>query len=902
MEDCRDVTQDRRASCLIARGERLLRVGRVDEAQTNIDDALAVAPYSSDAKALSSIISLVKNDKADALRLAEEAVDTNSSSAPAWLALSYAQQADFKLEAALASAKRAAELTPLSALAFARVAELQLSLGWIREAEKSAKQAVAANPSEGRAYMILGFTHLAQINVQDAHEDFEKAIGLDSTDPLARLGLGLAIIRVGKLVEGREQIEIAVALDPTNSLLRSYVGKAYYDEKEGARDRLAGVQFELAKTYDRLDPTPWFYDAIRKQTDNRAGESLSDLQRSIELNDDRAVYRSRLLLDQDSASRSVGLARIYTDVGFGQLALAEGVKSLTSDPGSYSAHRFLADSYASIPRFDAARVSELLQSQLLQPATASALQPQLGEGGLLILDRAGPPVASFQEFNPLFERDRFTAYASGVAGNKGTFGDELLLSAQKQGNLFSVGQFHYQTDGFRENDDLKQDIYTAFVQKDVSYQSSLQAEFRSSRTNRGDVVQNFDSNSFSTTSRVHLDTQTGRLGARHSLDAQSTFLASVTLGDLHGSSNDQTVDNSLGIPLFIQTNTTGDSHVANGELQYLFRSDLFTLTAGGGYYDESFNNMIGAKVTLEDGTLLTDVVGVDDSAIRHENAYLYSNINVDPHATLILGISGDSFKDSNIISTEQLNPKFGLVFRPGAETTLRLAAFRYLKRSLAASATLEPTQVAGFNQIFDDVNGTDSKTVGAGLDQTLSKNLFAGVQLMARNLTVPLAPAIGIDQPASSEHWRERLYRAYASWLVTPALAFNTQINYERQERDFPSGVPSEFLSSIETLLAPLTFTYRDSGGFFAQIRATYVTQTVEYPATTGTTSESDRFWLADASLGYRLPRRLGIISLNATNLFDRSFRFQDTSLNGAPRPPLFWQGRLVFASFTLAL
>ena len=112
--------------------ERLLRAGRVGEAQNNISEALAVAPYNSDARALSSIISLVKNDKAAALRLAKEAVEASPESAPAWLALSYAQQADFKLEAALTSAKRALDLTLSSALAFARVAELQLSLGWTK--------------------------------------------------------------------------------------------------------------------------------------------------------------------------------------------------------------------------------------------------------------------------------------------------------------------------------------------------------------------------------------------------------------------------------------------------------------------------------------------------------------------------------------------------------------------------------------------------------------------------------------------------------------------------------------------------------------------------------------------------------------------------------------------------
>jgi hypothetical protein len=41
-------------------------------------------------------------------------------------------------------------------------------------------------------------------------------------------------------------------------------------------------------------------------------------------------------------------------------------------------------------------------------------------------------------------------------------------------------------------------------------------------------------------------------------------------------------------------------------------------------------------------------------------------------------------------------------------TTLRAAAFRVLKRTLITDQTLEPTQVAGFNQFFDDANLTEA--------------------------------------------------------------------------------------------------------------------------------------------------------------------------------------------------
>ena len=107
----------------------------------------------------------------------------------------------------------------------------------------------------------------------------------------------------------------------TARLIRSYLGKAYYEEK---RPELDGREYAIAKELDPNDPTPWFYDAIRKQTINQPVEALHDLQTAIELNDNRAVYRSKLMLDSDLAARSASLARIYSDLGFQQRALVEG--------------------------------------------------------------------------------------------------------------------------------------------------------------------------------------------------------------------------------------------------------------------------------------------------------------------------------------------------------------------------------------------------------------------------------------------------------------------------------------------------------------------------------------------------------------------------------------------------
>ncbi len=426
------------------------------EAQDHISRVLQKDPTNSDGRALQAIIAVVNNDREQALNLASQAQQSAPRSAAVGLALSYAQQAHFDIEGALATLKKTAEFNPGNGEVKARLSEMLLSVGQSAEALSTAHEAVKLDPASGRAQTVLGYALLTRIEIEQAEQAFRQAISLDPVLPLARLGLGLALIRSGKLAEGRAEIEIAAALDPGKSLIRSYLGKAYFDEKRDAQSRR---QYDIAKELDPSDPTPWFYDAIRKQTINRPVEALHDLRKSIELNDNRAVYRSRLLLDADLAARSASLASIYSDLGFQQRAVVEGLKSVNTDPTNYSAHRFLADSYSALPRHEIARVSELLQSQLLQPLNVTPVQPQLAESNLFIQEGAGPAQASFNEFNPLFLRNRIAFQASGVAGSNDILGDEIALSGVQDKFSYSLGQFYYRTDGIRENNDQQQRIY-----------------------------------------------------------------------------------------------------------------------------------------------------------------------------------------------------------------------------------------------------------------------------------------------------------------------------------------------------------------------------------------------------------------------------------------------------------
>ncbi|HAY39842.1 MAG TPA: TonB-dependent receptor, partial [Desulfobacteraceae bacterium] len=392
------------------------------------------------------------------------------------------------------------------------------------------------DPNLSRTQSVLGFAYLTQLKTKESKKAFEKAIELDQAAPLPRLGLGLAKIRDGDLQDGGREIEIAASLDPNNSIVRSYLGKVYYEEKRG---KLDGREYAVAKELDPQDPTPWFYDAIRKQTINRPVEALQDLQKAIELNDNRAVYRSRLLLDSDLAARSSSLARVYNNLGFQQLGLVEGFKSVNTDPGNFSAHRFLADTYSVLPNHEIARVSELLQSQLLQPVNITPLQPQQAESNLKIFEGLGPSALSFNEFNPLFQRNRVALQASGVVGGNSTQGNDLIFSGVYGRTSFSIGQFHGETDGFRENNDQKQNIYNVFAQASLSHKTSLQVEYRSTDKETGDLSRLFDPDNFLSNQRITRDTESFRFGFHHAFSPNSDFIASIIYQD--AVSNQQTL-------------------------------------------------------------------------------------------------------------------------------------------------------------------------------------------------------------------------------------------------------------------------------------------------------------------------------------------------------------------------
>jgi tetratricopeptide (TPR) repeat protein len=894
---------------LAYRASLLLAVGSVDEAEADLDRALAIAPGDADALALRTIIAVAQGRLDEADQLSAQAIGDAPDRASAWIARSYAQQARFDLAGARDSVRRAVEVEPEDALAWARLAELDSSFGDFAAARDAAERAVQIDPELSRTQTVLGFTELVDLDFVQASWAFQRAMSTDQADPLPRLGYGLLKIREGDLEGGAREIETAASLDPSNALIRSYLGKAYYEEKRTGTDQR---EWDLAKQLDPNDPTPWFYSAIAKQTTNQPVAALQEMQKAIHLNDDRAVYRSRLLLDADEASRSASLGRIYQDLGFQQLALVEGWKSVNTDPTEFSGHRLLADSYSTQPRHEIARVSELMQSQLLQPLNVTPIQPREGAGSLFLLSAEGPSTLSTNEFNPLFNRNRLTGQLQGLAGNQDTWRGTGIAAGIYDRASVSVAYDYFNTDGFRTNNHQKDGVATGFAQFQLGPATSVQAEVRGRSLDAGDLELRYFEQDFSRFLDENTDTIGARGGFRHSFSPNHTVLASYIYQHADTRFKDRIPDPNLGdFSVDLDLDESGN----NGEGQYLYRSDPFdwfglvhgvNAVSGGGYaavdsHEKTHNENGEPFPFVEDLSRHPDV--------KHANGYLYSTWLLAADVDVTLGVSGDAFDENEGVGSEsQVNPKVGVTWSPAflRGGTFRAAAFRTLKRTLITDQTLEPTQVAGFNQFFDDPNATRAWRYGLAYDQRITDSLFGGVEVSRRDLKTPQAVIGAADIVVQHVDWNEELARTYLFYTPFDWMSLRAEYRYERFHRDpfedqFGTDVFFAF-DHVTTHSVPFGVQLFHPSGLGCELGATWVYQDGQFFRDDQQILEADHrdFWLLDAALRYRLPQRYGFVSAGVNNLLDSDHTYQATDVRN-PATLFDLPSRFYYLSVSLA-
>jgi hypothetical protein len=219
-----------------------------------------------------------------------------------------------------------------------------------------------------------------------------------------------------------------------------------------------------------------------------------------------------------------------------------------------------------------------------------------------------------------------------------------------------------------------------------------------------------------------------------------------------------------------------------------------------------------------------------------------------------------------------------------------------LKRTLVTDQTLEPTQVTGFNQFYDDFNGTEAWRFGGAVDQKFSPDIYGGAEFFHRALETPATDENGNNIKAD---WNEYLGRAYLFWTPHEWLALRAEYQYERFKRDKEL---TDGIRKLDTHRVPLGVNFFHPSGLGASLTGTYLYQDGKFERIAGGGGTfkdgDDDFLLVDAAIKYRLPRRYGFLTLGVTNLFDEDFNYFDVDFNN----PDILPDRVFFGKITLAL
>ncbi len=837
------------------------------------------------AHAQEALIALMQNYTDSAQQHVDKALSIAPDSISGLLAKAYVEQSLRSVEDARNTLEHARELSPDNGAVLARLAEVKLGMGETASALSDAKDAAHLTPHSSYAQTVLGFAHLTRYETKEAKIAFGRAQDLNATSGLPYFGTGLAKIREGNLEEGKDDLAKAVHLEPARGLYRSYLGKAFFEAED---EDLAQEEYEMAISIDANDPTPYLYRAFNHLSQNRPIQALGDIETSIEKNNARAVYRSSSMLDRDLAVRTTSLAEVFDQIGFSEISRLEAIKSINSDYTNYSAHRLLADSYDTAFLGDA-QFTEGIIADLLSPVSFNVFQNYNGFSS----------DASLNDYAALFDRPEHRTQVSGSWQSH----DDLAEASVLQTGAFE--QFGYRMgydssygDGSKSNGIFtRTHTFDAALQYQPTYEDRfiLQSAYKKREDDTielGTDVEDFEVS----------------LGSSHKLSHRSQVLTRVEYLNRNLDSFDNTVveyaDQSLifggmtfpllGTDLFLDQRSDEDVTTLRGSVQWIFDTDLVDFVSGAQYLYTSGD-------ADEDSLIVDDSLGYFSGLGRRMSSmgdydtdsyttYVYSTWHLSSWIDVNAGLNFTEIQlpafdvippyTSGDRSDNKLSPKVGMTFYLSDETMIRSAYFQSLGiSSVSDIGTIEPTLVGSFNQLMGDLPGAETENWGIGIDHKIPGEAYFGAEYVYRDIErtgVSLMPTMFTDLDTTSEYTvlrsstsgeseREHLMKSYLYGVLSDTVTGT--LDYRRELLE-----AIDITEKNETDRVRFGMHYFDPSRWFAFANASWIHQHLSDVDSVGT----EEFWLLDTGIGYRLPKRHGVIQLVLRNLLDEEFYFDD--------------------------
>ena len=898
----------------------LLSVGQAAQAE----EQLKGLPNTLVGNALKELIATVKGEKLARLNPPQ----TTSE----WMARSYQLQSQKNLTGARNAAAKATKLSPDFGAAWIRLAELEFGFGHTDKAQEALMNGTFLSPRNANGFVISGFISASLNANQSALDQFDHAIALDGSLPNAWLGRGLVKIRDNdslfkfspdRYKAGLEDLQVAAALAPQSAVYRSYLGKGFSEAHDLKRAR---KELDLARETDPNDPTSWLYSALMNQTDNRVNEAVSDLEHSKELNDNRSLFRSEMMLDQDQAVRSANLAAMYRDVGMFDRSVQEAARAVEGDYANYSAHLFLANSYDSLRdpnainlRYETAWFSELLVANLLAPPGGGSLSQNISQ----------------QEYSRFFVADGVGIFSQTEYQSSGAWLENASVYGLfgKTGYAFDVS--YREDNGQRPNNDIEQVNLTLRLKHQVTAQDSLFFQVGYMDMESGDVAQYYDQASASSTVRVE-ETQEPSIVAgwhhewspeNHTLILLARFDDTLTIADtdpnllwLRNSAFLPPPTNVVVGPAFFSRDYESQLTAYSAELQHIWQGDQLSLIGGARYQTGTADTVDDVQRNI--GTPI-QILQVNETDLSRASVYGYGNYDLLDSLRLIAGVSYDRLDypvniDTSPISSaeddkDMVSPKAGFVWTPLEKTHLR----GLYTRSLGGvffdnSIRLEPATLAGFNQAYRSlipesvqglVPGTEFETFSLGADHALPTrtyfNVTAELLKSEGERTIGILensdPIVTVPDTASSTRqsldYEERALTVSLTQLLGEQWAAGARYKFTDADMvtrslDIASTVPgaAAFNQDVSAQLHQVWLygIFQHRCGFFAQVDGVFSDQTNDgyTPALAG-----DSFWQFNAFVGYRFLQRRGEIRVGVLNITDEDYQLNPLTLyNELPR------------------
>jgi tetratricopeptide (TPR) repeat protein len=820
-----------------------------------LDQYCSQHPQDSMAWRYTALAALVKNNPAKALDAAKMAVRSSTGDPADHVVLAYAHQAVFDLEQALVAVDKALEMNPRNDIALLIKARLLFGMDRTADAEAVLTTAASFYPNEAEIQNLSGFIALAEGKTEMAKAAFAAASARSPDLGEPHLGMALAAMRQSDEASAMEQISTAVLLEPQRSLFLSYWAKMLYQLKRFDRSL---ELLDYAERLDPRDPTPLLYKALIYRDLNQPTKAISALNAAMAKNDNRAVYRSRFLLDRDAAVKNVNLSLVYSQLGLPEWAKNKALASVKQDYTNASGHIFLAGALLGQEGRSRAGASENALGMLVQPANVNALN-------------------SFNEYTSFFEKPDAEGALTGTLGNHDTWGGSGFVSAAvpRYKTAFSVLGSLFDTDGWRGTDNYDAEGINGRIKIDPTADDGVL--FSTSRTqidtmgnifsepNEIDAPPRTDDRWASTTRRYTLGYH-----RRLSPDVTAMAYAQRRVGDYDNiSMSDQLIDSVIRLDI----DNRAVIHRVEDQLQgmMVFQKQRHQIIAGGLCYwrndDRGVTDTYRYSIWDGSGWLPLDeftetFTAGGEQTDRFISLHLEDIWRLHPGFTIEGALYWERIErlnasDWNRWTDTEVLPRLGIIWTPGDADTIRIAAFRYLVPY--AFERIDPQDIAGITISRNTYEGALSEEADIMWEHEWRSGLFS------MNLFYLESTDTWEYMDGSRRDWNTRIAGMENAWNQMLFNGFGMRVTYRYLDVDddfFPEKKRYDHLAAV-------ALTYVSSRGFRFS-----VTQGYRYEDFDQSERENESIWLTDASGGIELPGKRGDISLTVNNIFDQRFNW----------------------------